>query len=357
MIICTNQILAAMLEQRLVNQEKTSKPDVQDVPQLESDTTTPEREMLDDVGPFTGPETSISVDTLQILDFPLNSMIPGTPDSTKVPDLESPKEFTTNFELCSIKPISPITSQLSTVGEGEVSMNDTMQVNLYIDCPKLHCSSKTNTICRDLLYFERVHPIAPMIHKRRYFAWASEENPSPARACLRSAMRTVAAAMSAQPPAFADTLYASTRRMLETQEVFGETGLPWMTRTTGQQERIEHERIQAWLLLAYYDFLRKPEHHAHLTAGHAFRLLHLSRLVDLDSHDGDAPANYCSPLSSQSSPTIQPVTVLDDAWIETEEKRRTLWTAFILDRLSTMLNDGPLMLHEEAVSGPQPTEF
>lgn len=90
-----------------------------------------------------------------------------------------------------------------------------------------------------------------MIHKRRYLAWAGDENPSPARACLRAALRTVAAAMSASFRSLADALYATARRMLETQDVYGETGLPWVTRVRGQQEPIEHERIQAWLLLAH----------------------------------------------------------------------------------------------------------
>ena len=154
--------------------------------------------------------------------------------------------------------------------------------------------------------------------------------------------------MSAQAPSYGDDLYATTRHMLEMQDVHVDTGLPWMTRTSGQQAQIEHERIQAWLLLAYYDFLRKPEHQAHLTAGRAFRLLHLSRLFDLDAHDGNASTTHHSPLSSTSSPTLQAVP--DEGWIELEEKRRTLWTAFVLDRLSSMLNDRPLMLHEEMVS-------
>lgn len=199
-----------------------------------------------------------------------------------------------------------------------------------------------------------------MIHKHHYFTWADDVSPCPARVCLRSAMRTVAAAMSAQFQTFSDVLYTTTRRMLEAQDVHGETGLPWMTRVRGQQEqdKIEHERIQAWLLLAHYEFLRKTEHQALLTTGRAFRLLQLSRLFDLDARGGDGDAHtsaseHSLPSSSSSSeplPAPQP-SVSNKAWSwkETEEKRRTLWAAFILDRLSSMLNDRPLMLHEEIV--------
>lgn len=209
-------------------------------------------------------------------------------------------------------------------------------------------------IPRDLVYFERVHPIAPMIHKGRYFTWAGDESPAPARACLRSAMRTVASAMSAPLRVFGDALCTRTRRMLEAQDAHGDAGLPWMTRIRAQQEHIDHELIQAWLLLAHYEFLRRHERQALLTAGRAFRLLQLSRLFDIDAHDSDAPALEHSATSSSSMSSSAPQPASDDGWIETEEKRRTLWAAFVLDRLSSMLNDRPWMLHEEIVSKKNP---
>jgi hypothetical protein len=187
-----------------------------------------------------------------------------------------------------------------------------------------------------------------MIHKRRYLSWANEKTVSPARACLRSAMRTIAAAMSAQFCAFSDKLYACTRSMLEMQDVQGENGLPWMTTTRASRRRIEHEMIQAWLLLAHCEFLRKPEQDALLASTRAVRLLQLSRLFDIDMHDDETSPNE----NSGSCPSVSPSTTQnlpDEAWIETEEKRRTLWTAFVLDCLSSMLSDRPSMLHEEMV--------
>jgi len=202
---------------------------------------------------------------------------------------------------------------------------------------------------RDALYFERVHAVIPMIHRQNYVAWANEsdERLSPARARLRSAMRTIAAATSAGFRALGDDLYDKTRWMLESRDVHDDNHLPWVrrcSRTPGPKRmEIEHECIQAWLLLAYYDFMRKSEQQALLTAGRTFRLLQLSGLLDIDlGHDATSDrANTAS---------IHQHGMSDGSWRETEEKRRTLWAAFILDRLSGMLNDRPSALHEELVS-------
>ncbi|GIJ86779.1 hypothetical protein Asppvi_005674 [Aspergillus pseudoviridinutans] len=321
----------AMLEQRLESQDWPLESDV--VP-LGLDEVTPEREIFDERGSY----ASVEFDPFPMLDFSPGGKMPETSDFMAVSGyvcnespvnsgLMSPYTFTTNIQQAPITPFSPVkpTGNQMITCDGELQMSDLVRSEL------------------DLLYFERVHPIAPMIHKRRYFSWASDETPTPARACLRSAMRTVAAAMSTQLQALGDALYAATRRMLEAQDVHGETGLPWMTSVRGRQGQIEHERTQAWLLLAHYEFLRMPEQQALLTAGRAFRLLQLSRLFDLDAQDENAPALSASDSSSG------PQAMYEEAWIETEEKRRTLWAAFILDRLSSMLNDRPLMLHEEII--------
>ncbi|KAL6867816.1 hypothetical protein J3F83DRAFT_765749 [Trichoderma novae-zelandiae] len=206
----------------------------------------------------------------------------------------------------------------------------------------------------------RVHPVAPMVHKRRYYAWAGDANASPARTALRSAMRTVASAMSPQFCDIGQVMYASTWRMLETQDACPDTGLPWMTRLKPPQEqqKIDHERIQAWLLLAYYDVLRKSERQAFITARRAFRLLRLSGLCEMDidaysSRQGHgatctppAEATWNMQMCPSENDADEAVLQLD--WISVEERRRTVWSAFLLDRLSTMVNDQPTMLMEES---------
>jgi len=74
-------------------------------------------------------------------------------------------------------------------------------------------------------------------------------------------MWTIAGTVSAQFRNLSDTLYAETRRMLENLEA-SDHRLPG---------NIQLEQIQAWLLLAHYEFLRMNEHQAMITAGRVFR--------------------------------------------------------------------------------------
>ncbi|KAL2848388.1 fungal-specific transcription factor domain-containing protein [Aspergillus pseudoustus] len=170
----------------------------------------------------------------------------------------------------------------------------------------------------DQLYFDRVHPIAPFLHQRRYFTWVSYELPSLARSCLRSAMRTIAAAMSAQYRTLADGLYAETRGIL--------------SRLDGIERSPPIEQIQALLLLAHYELLRLEEATAMVTAGRCFRLIQLSRLHDTDAHDLEG-------LPGQ----------LNETFAVTEEKRRTFWVAYCFDRFLSSRHEWPLTLQEDAV--------
>ncbi|KAK4980785.1 hypothetical protein LTR28_001139 [Elasticomyces elasticus] len=95
----------------------------------------------------------------------------------------------------------------------------------------------------DQVFFDRVHPVLPIIYHRRYFSWANKEHPGATRACLRSAMRAMAAAMSAPGRRFCDQLYTETRDLLEAHKI-------------GSKADISVEYVQAWLLLAHYELLR-----------------------------------------------------------------------------------------------------
>ncbi|KAL4905456.1 hypothetical protein BDW74DRAFT_17032 [Aspergillus multicolor] len=218
----------------------------------------------------------------------------------------------------------------------------------------------------DQLYFDRVHNVLPMLHRRRYFSWADQEKPTATlgQRCLQSAMHTLAAAMSAQYQSLGDALYQDTCQLLESQRSptpsrSGSGTSPetsWLARTTaapikssraesgggaGGISNIPIEVIQAWILLAHYEFLRVEEHQAMVTAGRAFRLVQLARLYDVD---GSNPADESQPES-----TSAPDPDSDSAFIIAEEKRRTFWLAFSLDRFLCSRSELPLTLHEETV--------
>ena len=94
-------------------------------------------------------------------------------------------------------------------------------------------------------------------------------------------------------------------------------------------ESIDIKQVQVSILLAIYEFMRSHYRRGWMSAGRAFRLIQLMRL-----HEIDAPDH----ISMQTN------------WIETEEKRRTFWMAYSLDRFISIRNGWPLTLCEQVVS-------
>lgn len=92
--------------------------------------------------------------------------------------------------------------------------------------------------------------------------------------------------------------------------------------------RIEY--IQAWLLLAIYEFMFQDFRRGWISAGRAFRLIQLAGYESTD-----AP--------NKGEPQYQP------AWAEMEERRRTLWLAYCLDRLLGMRSETPLTFSDQVL--------
>lgn len=174
-----------------------------------------------------------------------------------------------------------------------------------------------------------------MIHQRRYFAGASQPNSSSARECLRSAMHTMVAAMSAPYRGVVNILYRKTCRLLEEFKQAGNGEVSWST----PQELIPIEYIQAWLLLAHYESLRVNEWQAMLSAGYAFRLIQMARL-----HEIDAPDKTVGHVVFDSESNYD--------WAVTEERRRTFWAAYNLDCFLSWRSEWPLTLYEDMVCAP-----
>ncbi|KAL2810518.1 fungal-specific transcription factor domain-containing protein [Aspergillus granulosus] len=170
----------------------------------------------------------------------------------------------------------------------------------------------------DQLYFDRVHMFAPMIHQSRYGSWSLQQPKSEAKEALQYAMWTLAASFSAQVQQLAQSLYDETRRMLDILEVKGR-----------EIDTTDIEHLQACLLLAIYEFMHSYDRRSWMRAGYAFRLVQLMRLFELDS-----PTNGLGSFD----------------WIEVEEKRRTFWVAFCLDRFLSIRNRWPLTLIEHLIT-------
>ncbi|KAK9413208.1 putative Oleate activated transcription factor 3 [Seiridium unicorne] len=172
-----------------------------------------------------------------------------------------------------------------------------------------------------LVAADLVHVFAPMIQKTRYFTWAYQENPSPERTCLRLAMRSLAAAVSTQLRNLADSLYAQTRQMLNALDSI----------------RLKLEQVQAWILVSYFEALFHSRTQTLLTAGRAMRLVQVLRL-----NLGDTPEAQSPEKSLVDAPWMQ-----EEMLMVAEERRRTYWVAYCLDRLLCLAPNMTLTLQED----------
>ncbi|GAB1318448.1 Fungal-specific transcription factor domain-containing protein [Madurella fahalii] len=172
----------------------------------------------------------------------------------------------------------------------------------------------------DQLYFDRVHPNVPIFNQSRYFARSRQTacgNVPNSVLCLQYAMWTLAMALSSQFESSRDMLYKETRQMLEALDL-----------SEDDMHVVRIEQVQAWLLITLYEFARCNYRRAWVSAGRAFRLVQLARL-----HEVDSPENMMD----------------DEDPVTTEERRRTFWVAYSLDRLICIRNRCPLTLNEEVV--------
>jgi hypothetical protein len=97
------------------------------------------------------------------------------------------------------------------------------------------------------------------------------------------------------------------------------------------------DQAQAWILIAFYEFMQDAFQRAWASAGRAIRLVQFMRLNTLDAPDANDSANT---KQEEAFGT-------DIAYLE--EKRRTFWIAFCLDRFSCVLGGLPLTLSEHLV--------
>ncbi|KAE8337426.1 hypothetical protein BDV24DRAFT_154373 [Aspergillus arachidicola] len=170
--------------------------------------------------------------------------------------------------------------------------------------PRARRSNELTRGHRDDLFFDRAYPFAPISHQQRYYARATHE--SDARepfTSLQYAMRTLAASMGTQFQGVLPLLYTHTNCLLDVWE----QNMP--------NEALPIDVVQARLPLGW------------ISAGHCFHLVHLVKLDRIDD-----------PNSWQTSSL---------SWVEIEERGRTFWTAYALDRYANLANGLPLALNDQ----------
>ncbi|KAI1123179.1 fungal-specific transcription factor domain-containing protein [Nemania abortiva] len=182
------------------------------------------------------------------------------------------------------------------------------------------CTTNISTLMQaelDQLYFDRVDSCMPIIHQGRYSSWARQTTKTRQQLCLQYTLWTAAAAASAHYQGMGELLYCEARRLVRDPE----EGLASPTTT-------EIEHVQALLLLAIHELMFIDFRRGWISAGRAFRLIQLDW------------ARYTNDLGSECAPA---------QWIEMEQKRRTFWMAYCLDRFMSLRSGSPPTFSEQNI--------
>jgi hypothetical protein len=152
-----------------------------------------------------------------------------------------------------------------------------------------------------------------MIHQYRFLAALNLSPNTRPPIALRYAMWTLAASITTRYQTLHEHFYTRARKYAELAE---------MTHT------------QAWILIGIYELKMMYFPRAWLSTGRAVRLAQMMGMHRLDGPDYD--------LKHMLSPPRD--------WVEKEERRRTLWMAFCMDRFATVGTGWPMAIEEEDVS-------
>lgn len=172
------------------------------------------------------------------------------------------------------------------------------------------------------IYFEKIHPSLPMIHKARFLASMDLAPHMRPAVCLRYAMWTHAASITPKYHAFAEHFYQRARKYAEQDEMKGHG-----------ESIITVGHCQAWTLLACYEFKLIYFPRAWMSIGRASRLALMMGLHRQDRVGLDVKQTLPPPRD----------------WTDREERRRTFWMAFCQDRYASIGTGWPMVMDEQDI--------
>ncbi|CAI6099921.1 unnamed protein product [Clonostachys chloroleuca] len=172
------------------------------------------------------------------------------------------------------------------------------------------------------VYFEKVHPSLPMIHRYRYLAAMNLAPPRRPPVCLRYAMWTLASSISEKYMGMRDLFYQRARKYVEADYIKGYG-----------EHMISVAHCQAHILLSCYEMRMMYFPRAWINTGSAIRLAQMIGLHRLDGTGLDV--KQCLPPPKD--------------WTEREERRRTFWMAFCEDRYASIGTGWPMTIDEKDI--------
>ncbi|KAI9800088.1 MAG: hypothetical protein M1825_004270 [Sarcosagium campestre] len=172
------------------------------------------------------------------------------------------------------------------------------------------------------IYFSKIHPSLPMIHRRRFCAAMNLAPHHRPPVCLRYAMWCNAASVSEKYADLTDHFYQRARKYIELDEMKGHG-----------ENMITLAHAQCWSLIATYEFKMMYFPKAWMSTGRATRLCQMMGLHRLDGVGLDV--KQCLPPPRD--------------WTEREERRRTFWMAFCQDRYASIGTGWPMVVDERDI--------
>ncbi|KAK6531383.1 hypothetical protein TWF281_008190 [Arthrobotrys megalospora] len=172
------------------------------------------------------------------------------------------------------------------------------------------------------IYFTKVAPYGPIIHKGRYLASLDLAPQMRAPICLRYAIWMMAASVSDQYSSLQTVFYRRARKYAEEAEMRGHG-----------EHIVSVQFAQTWGLLATYEYRLMYFPRAWMSAGRSVRLCQMLGLNRLDGIGLDVKQCIAPPKD----------------WTELEERRRTFWIAFCTDRYASIGTGWPMQIDEKDI--------
>lgn len=204
----------------------------------------------------------------------------------------------------------------ATAGEGDFPWE---MIGLGLDEPL-----PPQDVMNDLydLYFRKIHPSLPIIHRPRFMAAMNLAPHMRPPVCLRYIMWTLAASVTDKYDGLQQHFYQRARKYAQMDEMKGHG-----------ESTITLAHCQAWILTSTYEFKQMYFPRAWLSAGRAVRLAQMMQLHRLDGAGLDV--KQCLPPPKD--------------WTEREERRRTFWMAFCVDRYASIGTGWPMTIDESDI--------
>lgn len=171
-------------------------------------------------------------------------------------------------------------------------------------------------------YFDKIHPSGPMIHRPRFYAAMHLAPHARPPICLRYAMWASAAAVTDKYEGLQEHFYQRARKYIQQDEMRGHG-----------EGMITIAHAQTWILLATYEFKMMMFPRAWMSSGRASRMTQMMGLHRLDGTGLDV--KQCLPPPRD--------------WTEREERRRTFWMSFCVDRYSSIGTGWPMVIEERDI--------